>query len=112
MNATSTSFLQSFTTLAPTTMLEWGVLILVSLFGGKTLMNKLSRSDCRLKWGNMVLDLHSRFQTERVVETEDQNSDAGNETDVGEAAEEAVKEAVKEPVKEKKSRKPRRKPEQ
>jgi len=83
-------------------------------------MNKLSRSDCRLKWGNMVLDLHSRFQTERVVETdmedteqtgqaEDQKSDAGNETDVGEAAEEAVKEPVKEPVKEKKSRKPRRK---
>ena len=76
-------------------------------------MNKLSRSDCRLKWGNMVLDLHSRFQTERVVETdmedteqtgqeEDQKSDAGNKTDVGEA----------EPVKEKKSRKPRRKPEQ
>lgn len=78
-------------------------------------MNKLSRSDCRLKWGNMVLDLHSRFQTERVVETdmedteqtgqeEDQKSDVGNETDVGEV--------VKEPVKEKKSRKPRRKPEQ
>lgn len=78
-------------------------------------MSKLSRSDCRLKWGNMVLDLHSRFQTEKVVETdmedteqtgqeEDQKIDAGNETDVGEVAEE-----VKEPVKEKKSRKPRRK---
>ena len=71
-------------------------------------MNKLSRSDCRLKWGNMVLDLHSRFQTERGRATEqpeqveDEKSDAGNETDVGEA----------EPVKEKKTRKPRRKPEQ
>lgn len=75
-------------------------------------MNKLSRSDCRLKWGNMVLDLHSRFQTERAVETEDrelaeqtgqeedQKSDVGNETDVDET----------EPVKEKKNRKPRRKP--
>ena len=60
MNATViSSTLQSLQ--SSTTMIEW-ILLIGGVLGGGKVLHKLSRSDCRLKWGSMILDIHSKFR--------------------------------------------------